>query len=198
MVLLGKDILILNGSGRAVMWAAKSCNINVQAETIEVSSPSSGSWRQFIVGRKEWSVDISHLVTAIANVLPMVGDTLTIHMKVDPDVAIPFDGFVNNVTIVEQSIIDPAKIYWDTTRKRFVAYKSLKYYSNWPTRNEYAGNGCYNYNDEVYTIYNGDLVINRMTGSAIVTNAKLTASVGNLAQGSLQLKGNGPLEIVTS
>ena len=57
----GKN-LILKVNGTAVA-AAKSCSIDTKCDLLEVSSPSDGAWRRFWVGRKEWSVSCSYLLT---------------------------------------------------------------------------------------------------------------------------------------
>ena len=45
-----------------VLAGAKSCDVQVDCETIPVASPSDGSWENSIVGRKSWSVTTNHLV----------------------------------------------------------------------------------------------------------------------------------------
>ena len=40
----------------------KSCSLSNGCDTIEIASPSTGSWRDFIAGRKEWSMSCSWLV----------------------------------------------------------------------------------------------------------------------------------------
>ncbi len=42
--------------------AAKSCELQVSCDDIEISSPNSGQWREFIADRKEWAVTTNHLV----------------------------------------------------------------------------------------------------------------------------------------
>lgn len=65
---------------RAVVAGAKSCEIDVACDAIEISSPTSGQWREFLAGRKEWSVSLSHLVTAgnIPTDVAMIGTTVTL------------------------------------------------------------------------------------------------------------------------
>lgn len=60
MVLKGNDLIIsIDGSALA---AAKSCSVEVNAETIKIASPTDGAWEKSIVGRKSWSVSTSHLL----------------------------------------------------------------------------------------------------------------------------------------
>lgn len=60
MAVLGNVIYIgLDGTKIA---ALKSCKLSNGCETIEIASPSTGAWRAFIAGRKEWSMACSWLV----------------------------------------------------------------------------------------------------------------------------------------
>ena len=54
-------------------YASKSSTIQVGTETIEISSPTTGLWRDHIGGRKNWSVSTSFLLLALWHAT----DTLT-------------------------------------------------------------------------------------------------------------------------
>lgn len=62
MVIHGKDIIIM-ANGTAIA-GAKSCEIQVQTDTIETSSPTSGKARTFIPGRYTWEVKTGHLLVS--------------------------------------------------------------------------------------------------------------------------------------
>ncbi len=62
----GNNIIIKLG-GTAIA-ATKSNDITVESEVLEIASPTTGSWRSFIAGRKEWSVNTSFLVTSPSDV----------------------------------------------------------------------------------------------------------------------------------
>lgn len=62
MVIHGRD-LIVTVNGMAIA-AAKSCELQVSCDDIEISSPTSGQWREFISDRKEWAVTTNHLVVS--------------------------------------------------------------------------------------------------------------------------------------
>lgn len=64
-VILGNN-LILAVDGKAVA-GSKSCTLNVQSGTIEIASPQTGTWRQYIRDRREWSVDCSYLMKAVGS-----------------------------------------------------------------------------------------------------------------------------------
>jgi predicted secreted protein len=74
MILHGKD-LIISANG-IVIAGAKSCDVEVECDTIPVSSPTDGQWEHKIVGRKSWRVSTSHLVpfeTKPSHIIKAVG-----------------------------------------------------------------------------------------------------------------------------
>ena len=80
MIIHGRN-LILKVNGVAVA-GARSCELTVQAEEIEVSSASQGRWREFIAGRKEWTLSCSQLVSEIEDSVDMVGATVEVKFEV--------------------------------------------------------------------------------------------------------------------
>ena len=70
MILHGENLMIsVDGS---VLAASKSCTVDVDADTIKVSSPTDGQWEHSIPGRKSWKVTTNHLLLNIMNKYPMV------------------------------------------------------------------------------------------------------------------------------
>lgn len=80
-IIHGKDIKILNSSNAALIAAAKSCTIHRHADALEVASASDATSKHYIAGRKEWSVDLSHLIST-AGVTLQEGQTYSIKVKV--------------------------------------------------------------------------------------------------------------------
>ena len=120
MAINGNNVLIyIDG---AVVAGTKSNEVQTNRELIEIASPTSGEWREFITGRKDWGFTISWLVSS--------------HQD------------------IEQLLLDAGVV----TVRIFGRGQSLG-----------------------------------LTGKAIVQSCKMTFTRGNLAQGSLQLKGSGPL-----
>lgn len=76
--------LIIRVDGTAIA-GAKSCEINVDGEQIETASPSTGKWRTFLAGRKEWSVSCGFLIPASGTPLKseaaMVNTTVTLTVQ---------------------------------------------------------------------------------------------------------------------
>ena len=120
MAINGNNILIyIDG---AVVAGTKSNEVQTNRELFEIASPTSGEWREFISGRKDWGFTVSWLVSSHADIQQLL----------------------LNAGVVTVRIVG---------------------------RGQETG----------------------LTGQAIVTACRMTFTRGNLAQGSLQLKGNGPL-----
>ena len=81
MAVLGKNIYISVGVGTASTTIAgtKTNSIKVGSEMIEVSSPLSDKWKEYISGRNEWSFTTSFLVLQNSQVL----DLLSVGTKVN-------------------------------------------------------------------------------------------------------------------
>lgn len=76
----GNNVLIYVGG--SLVAGTRSDEVQSGCETIEIANPTSGDWRQFIVGRKEWSISQSWLLPAASdlNRLLQVGTTVTIRI----------------------------------------------------------------------------------------------------------------------
>ena len=76
--------LIIKVNGTAIA-GARSCDINISGEEIEVASATQSKWREFLTGREEWSVTCNHLLPASGTPLrsskEMVNTTVTIMME---------------------------------------------------------------------------------------------------------------------
>ena len=77
MILQGTN-LIISADGK-VLAGAKSCSVDVDAETIKTSSPSDGQWEHSIAGRKSWSVSTGHLMPMTTNVADTIEAVGTCH-----------------------------------------------------------------------------------------------------------------------
>lgn len=74
----GNDLLITAADG--TLYANKSAELTVDGEVIEVASPMSGRWREYIAGRKTWAVSCGYLVsdTRIKTDALKVGQTVSV------------------------------------------------------------------------------------------------------------------------
>jgi predicted secreted protein len=81
MAQLGNNILVyLNGTAIA---GTKSNEIQTDCEMIEITNMTSAQWRQFIAGRKQWTVSTGFLVLAGADIKKLlnVGTTYTLRFR---------------------------------------------------------------------------------------------------------------------
>lgn len=78
MILHGRNINIkLNGT---IIACAKSCKLNVTCDLTEIASPTSGTWKQWLAGRKEWDMDLTKFVSVIRYGYNLVGQTVTVEI----------------------------------------------------------------------------------------------------------------------
>lgn len=127
MILQGNDVIIL--ADGAAIAGSKSCTITIKGDTIEVSGPNQGIYREYISSRKDWEITTNHLVKA---------DTTA-----------------------------------DTPIKAMAARVGIAYTIKVQVRE---------FDDDT------------LTGTAICTQCKITATRGNLLQGSFTFTGTGALE----
>lgn len=127
MALLGLNIYVCvqEGTASTIIAGTRSNEIQTSVETIEISSPTSGQWREHITGRKEWSITTGFLCLVSSDMakLLQVGQSFTIQL-------VNRDG--NTTSIL-------------------------------------------------------------LSGEATLKTCKITATIGNLVQGSFQFEGNGAL-----
>lgn len=99
MIIHGKDIQIQNYNGSSIVAAARTCEVSIQADIIETATPTSGIFRTFIAGRKDWSVSVGYLVASEdgAGILLNVGDT--VHIRILYTAA---DVWLHGYAIVQQ------------------------------------------------------------------------------------------------
>ena len=67
MALNGNNILVYKDN--AAIAGTRSNEIQTNCELVEISSPTSGQWRTYIAGRKDWRVTVGFLVSSNATVL---------------------------------------------------------------------------------------------------------------------------------
>jgi hypothetical protein len=203
MIIHGKDIII-KADGE-VIAAATSCELDVSADIIKTASPTDGQWQHGIAGRKSWRASCSHLVTDILDPVQMVGVDVTLTINI-ANIGLPIQYILRASPTVESvSGTQIDFVVWDDQAKRFLGCKDSqyilerKYYNSWYNREPYteAPNGSMFYNvstGATYRLTANGLAEEKLTGDAIVKEWRLTATRGNLAQGSFRFEGVGPLE----
>ena len=122
MAIQGNNILVLR-NGTAIAGTVSN-EIQSGSELLEISSPMTGDWKEYIAGRKEWSLNVSFLVTHNGDISMLLVTGTTYRLQIKP----------RNSSLMSVS------------------------------------------------------------GDAILKVCKITSTKGNLAQGSFQFVGTGPLE----
>lgn len=79
MVIRGQDVIITEDDGTAIIAAAKSHTLDIQCEELEKTSEESADFKAFLAGRKEWTVNISHLIGDAREDSLRVGQTYEIY-----------------------------------------------------------------------------------------------------------------------
>jgi predicted secreted protein len=101
-VVLGKDIRIYAGTSGTtpIIAGAKSCTISEKCDLIEKASANNQTSKEFVAGRTEWEINISHLV--------VVGSEYQGLLKVNTTVSLSV--VVNNVRKTGTAICQQADI----------------------------------------------------------------------------------------
>lgn len=204
--MLGNFIAVHIGNSKIAL--SKSCSIDVKCDDIEVSSPSTGTWKTFITKRKEWSVSVNYLVGGSLQASLNVGAAVTLNIVPEFNTTYTFAGVTADVYSNSRTI-DPTAIYYHATAKRFVALGTDdNYYTAWA----YTGSDGESYfiypvknvayydssSENIYTWNGEELVQFRgLSGAAICTQCQIDAAWGALAKGSFKFKGNGALTLVS-
>lgn len=86
--ILGKNLIVsVNGTAIA---GAKSCRLQISGENIERASATNATWREYIAGRKTWTVACDHLLprtgTPLRSSAAMVNTVVTLTVGVEQDV----------------------------------------------------------------------------------------------------------------
>ena len=76
MILHGRNLIIKLGG--VAIAGARSCEFNVQSDSIEKSSSTQGQFKEYIGGRLGWTCTCGHLVSEISGSASLVGRTVVL------------------------------------------------------------------------------------------------------------------------
>ena len=73
----GKDLVLKNASNDTILYAAKSIEITIDCDMVEVAPQNGSGWREYIAGWKKWSFQVGTLASSsqISNAPSMIGAT---------------------------------------------------------------------------------------------------------------------------
>lgn len=106
MILHGRNLLIMQHTPTTdtpVVACAKSCEVNTSCDIIEISSTTNNIWREYITGRKDWSVTLSYIVTAddFAPSMLRIGEKVTLRFTDrDTGALLQGDAFIKTCKVV--------------------------------------------------------------------------------------------------
>lgn len=73
----GKDLVLKNASNGTILYAAKSIEITIDCEMVEVAPQNGSGWREYIAGWKKWSFQVGTLASSsqVSGAASMIGGT---------------------------------------------------------------------------------------------------------------------------
>ena len=109
MAALGKNIIVQIQSGQnwVAVGAARTDEIQVDGEQIEIASKTSGKWREFLTGRNTWSVQTSYLVTAASDIRELLKVNTTVRLRIGGSTMATGDYLTGYAIIKTQKLTAP-------------------------------------------------------------------------------------------
>ena len=109
MATLGNNIIVQIQSGQnwVAVGAARTDEIQVDGEHIEIASKTSGQWRQFLAGRNTWSVQTSYLVTAASDIRELLKVNTTVRLRIGGSTMATGDYLTGYAIIKTQKLTAP-------------------------------------------------------------------------------------------
>lgn len=109
MATLGNNIIVQVQSGNnwVAVAAARTDEIQVDGEQLEIASTTQAKWREFLAGRCTWSVQTSYLVTAAANIRELLKVNTSVRLRIGGSTMATGDYLTGNAIIKTQKLTAP-------------------------------------------------------------------------------------------
>jgi predicted secreted protein len=109
MATLGNNIIVQIQSGQnwVAVGAARTDEIQVDGEQIEIASKTSGKWREFMTGRNTWSVQTSYLVTVASDIRELLKVNTTVRLRIGGSTMATGDYLTGYAIIKTQKLTAP-------------------------------------------------------------------------------------------
>lgn len=80
----GKNIIVqrLDGATWTAIAAARTDEIEVDGELMEIASRTQAGWREYLAGRKTWSVQTGYLVTQVSNIREVLQVNTRVRLRI--------------------------------------------------------------------------------------------------------------------
>lgn len=72
----------MDGGTWTTIAAARTDEIEVDGELMEIASRTQAGWREYIAGRKSWSVQTSYLVTLVSNIREVLQVNTRVRLRI--------------------------------------------------------------------------------------------------------------------
>ena len=109
MATLGNNIIvqIQRGQNWVSVGAARTDEIQVDGEQLEIASRTSGKWREFLAGRNTWSVQTSYLVTYASNIRDLLKVNTNVRLRIGGSTMATGDYLTGYAIIKTQKLTAP-------------------------------------------------------------------------------------------
>ena len=109
MATLGNNIIaqIQSGQNWVSVGAARTDEIQVDGEQLEIASRTSGKWREFLAGRNTWSVQTSYLVTYASNIRDLLKVNTNVRLRIGGSTMATGDYLTGYAIIKTQKLTAP-------------------------------------------------------------------------------------------
>jgi predicted secreted protein len=109
MATLGNNIIVQIQSGQnwVAVGAARTDEIQVDGEQIEIASKTCGKWREFLAGRNTWSVQTSYLVTVASDIRERLKVNTTVRLRIGGSTMATGDYLTGYAIIKTQKLTAP-------------------------------------------------------------------------------------------
>ena len=109
MATLGNNIIVQIQSGQnwVAVGAARTDEIQVDGEQLEIASRTSGKWREFLAGRNTWSVQTSYLVTYASNIRDLLKVNTNVRLRIGGSTMATGDYLTGYAIIKTQKLTAP-------------------------------------------------------------------------------------------
>ena len=87
--------------------AARTDEIQVDGEQLEIASRTSGKWREFLAGRNTWSVQTSYLVTYASNIRDLLKVNTNVRLRIGGSTMATGDYLTGYAIIKTQKLTAP-------------------------------------------------------------------------------------------
>ena len=115
MTIHGNDLMVASTGN--VIAAAKTCEVEIDADVVEVSRSTEGAVKHFVAGRTEWSMSVGCLMTSVTTVA-----ALEAMVGTEQNVTFGVRGAAAGERLTGRAIVQ--RLRWTGTRGSLATYQA--------------------------------------------------------------------------